>query len=53
MAPEEAAIAKKAVAGVEGIQQVVALFSVESPEMIEMRMKNNTNSQKNSESSAQ
>ena len=53
LTPEEAAIAKKAVAGVEGIQQVVALFSVESPEMIEMRMKNNTNSQKNSESSAQ
>lgn len=50
LTPEEAAIAKKAVAGVDGIQQVVALFSVESPEMIEMRMKNNTNTQKKSES---
>lgn len=48
LTPEEAAIAKKAVAGVDGIQQVVALFSVESPEMIEMRMKNNTSTQKKS-----
>lgn len=51
--PEEAAITKKVVAGVEGIQQVVALFSIESPEMIRLRMRtNNTNNHQQTQSNS-
>ncbi len=44
LSPTEAAITKKVVAGVDGVQQVVTLFSVESEEMIKLRM--NSNKQK-------
>ena len=42
LSPTEAAMTKKAVAGVDGVKQVVALFTVESEEMIRLRMNNNT-----------
>ncbi len=41
LSPTEAAMTKKAVAGVDGVKQVVALFTVESEEMIRLRMNNN------------
>ena len=48
--PTEAAMTKKLVAGIEGVRQVVALYSIESEDMIRLRLNhdNQTKSQNTS-----